>query len=141
MRNAKCASTQNSMEWLYCSFLYCADIPANPFTTSAECCFSSTVSMSENDLEENDGPLNEHRQATHETCLQSVLPNYPVTIQCSERNSLGDEIYNIAPGESRHPVSIMTDKKCEELVVRVLNGQKYMFTYHIEGQFCFMLIL
>ena len=59
--------------------------------------------MSENDLEENDGPLNEHRQATHETCLQSVLPNYPVTIQCSERNSLGNEIYNIAPGESRHP--------------------------------------
>ena len=23
MRNAKCAGTQNSMEWLYCSFLYC----------------------------------------------------------------------------------------------------------------------
>ena len=23
MRNAKCAGTQNSMEWPYCSFLYC----------------------------------------------------------------------------------------------------------------------
>ena len=103
------------------------DIPDNPFTTSAEpcsgsaeCCSSSTVSTTENDLEENDDPLNEHRQATHETCLQSVLPNYPVTIQCSERNSLGNEIYNIAPGESRHPVSIMTDKKWEELAFPVL---------------------
>ena len=41
-------------------------------------------------------------------------------MQTSERGSLGNEIYNIAPGESRHPVSIMTDKKCEELVFPVL---------------------
>ena len=27
---------------------------------------------------------------------------------------------NIAPGENRHPVSIMTDKKCEELAFPVL---------------------
>ena len=43
-----------------------------------------------------------------------------MTIQCSERNPLGNEIYNIAPGERRHPVSIMTDKKCEELAFPVL---------------------
>ena len=29
MRNAKCASTQTSMEWPYCSFLYCAYITCN----------------------------------------------------------------------------------------------------------------
>ena len=29
MRNAKCASTQNSMEWLYCSFLYCEGVVHN----------------------------------------------------------------------------------------------------------------
>ncbi len=32
-------------------------------------------------LEENNDPLNTHRQATNETCLQSVLPDYPVTLQ------------------------------------------------------------
>ena len=64
-------------------------------------------------LEENDDPLNTHRQATNETCLQSVLPDYPVTLQQS--GSLGNEIYDIAPGENRHPASIMTDKKCEQL--------------------------
>ena len=31
-------------------------------------------------LEENDDPLNTHQQATNETCLQSVLPDYPVTL-------------------------------------------------------------
>ena len=29
MRNAKCASTQTSMEWPYCSFLYCGNIHEN----------------------------------------------------------------------------------------------------------------
>jgi hypothetical protein len=69
-------------------------------------------------LEENDDPLNTHRQATNETCLQSVLPDYPVTLQQS--GSLGNEIYDIAPGENRHPASIMTDKKCEQLAFPVL---------------------
>ena len=31
MRNAKCAGTQTSMEWPYCSFLYCVSI------TTEEC--------------------------------------------------------------------------------------------------------
>ena len=44
--------------------------------------------------EENDDPLNTHRQATNETCLQSVLPDYPVTLQHS--GSIGNEIYDIA---------------------------------------------
>ena len=69
-------------------------------------------------LEESDNPLNTHRQATNETCLQSVLPDYPVTLQQS--GSLGNEIYDIAPGENRHPASIMTDKKCEQLAFPVL---------------------
>ena len=61
----------------------------------------------DNEIEENDDPLNTHRQATNETCLQSVLPDYPVRLQQS--GSLGNEIYDIAPGENRHPASIMTD--------------------------------
>ena len=28
---------------------------------------------------------------------------------------MGNEIYNIAPGENKHPVSLMTDHQCEEL--------------------------
>lgn len=34
--------------------------------------------------------------------------------------SSGNEIYNIAPGENKHPVSFMTDKQCEELAFPVL---------------------
>ena len=34
---------------------------------------------SDDDNEEKDDPLNEHRQATSETCLQSVLPDYPIS--------------------------------------------------------------
>ncbi|CAB3998256.1 ATP-dependent DNA helicase PIF1 [Paramuricea clavata] len=82
---------------------------------------SNKLPTNENDnMEETDDPLNEYRQVTNETCLQSVLPDYPVTVQTSERGSLGNEIYNIAPGEKRHPVSIMTDKKCEELAFPIL---------------------
>ena len=58
--------------------------------------------------------MNAYRQATNETCLQSVLPDYPVAIKSNKNCSLGNEVFNIAPGENRHPVSIMTDKKCEE---------------------------
>ena len=72
----------------------------------------------DNEIEENDDPLNTHRQATNETCLQSVLPDYPVRLQQS--GSLGNEIYDIAPGENRHPASIITDKKCEQLAFPVL---------------------
>ena len=77
-------------------------------------------SNNDNEIEENDDPLNTHRQATHKTCLQSVLPDYPVTLQQSQNCSLGKEIYDIAPGESRHPTSIMTDKECEQLAFPVL---------------------
>jgi hypothetical protein len=89
--------------------------------TSTEACSTSRLPTNENDeMEENDDPLNVYRQATDEICLQSVLPDYPVTVENSERGSLGNEIYNIAPGENRHPVSIMTDKKCEELAFPIL---------------------
>ena len=77
--------------------------------------------ISNDNTEERDDTLNEYRQPTNETCLQSVLPDYPVTIQQDAGNcSLGNEVYNIAPGENRHPVSIMTDKSCEELAFPVL---------------------
>ena len=36
--------------------------------------------------EEQDDRLNEHRSATSETCLQSILPNYPVNL-----NNTGDD--------------------------------------------------
>ena len=76
--------------------------------------------IEDNEVEENDDPPNTHRQATNETCLQSVLPDYPVMLQQSHSDSLGKEIYDIAPGENRHPTSIMTDKKCEQLAFPVL---------------------
>ncbi|XP_028414140.1 uncharacterized protein LOC114537203 [Dendronephthya gigantea] len=73
------------------------------------------------DVEEQDDPLNEYRQAPNETCLQSVLPDYPIAITQNSKNcSLGNEVYNIAPGENKHPVSLMMDKNCEELAFPVL---------------------
>ena len=82
-------------------------------------------------MEENEDPLHAHRQGTNETCLQSVVPDYPVTVQQS--GSLGNEIYDIAPGENKHPTSIMTDKKCEQLAFPVL-FPKGRFGYTDERQ-------
>ena len=66
--------------------------------------------------EEKDDPLNEFRAPTIETCLLLVLPNYPVNVeQNGNSKSTGNEIFNIAPGENKHPVSFMTDKHCKEL--------------------------
>jgi hypothetical protein len=43
------------------------------------------------------------------------LPNYPVNLDNTNCNSTGREVFNIAPGEGKHPVSLMTDKLCEQL--------------------------
>ena len=81
-------------------------------------------------IEEIDDPLNTHRQATTETCLESVLPDYPVIVDNNDTNHfLGNDVYNIAPGENKNLLSIMNDIKCEELAFPVLfpkgqNGYK-----------------
>ena len=69
--------------------------------------------------EDIEDPLNEYRMPINQTCLQSIIPNYPVMVDNYEQ-SLGNEVYNIAPGENKHPVSFMTDKQCEELAFPVL---------------------
>ena len=82
--------------------------------------------------EEGDDPLNEFRAPTTETCLQSVLPDYPVNEQQNRNSkSTGNEIFNIAPGENKHPVSFMTDTLCEELAFPVL-FPKGRFGYAVE---------
>ena len=49
------------------------------------------------------------------------MPDYPlITEQDNGSISTGREIYNIAPGENKHPASFMTDKLCEELAFPVL---------------------
>ena len=70
--------------------------------------------------EEIEDPLNEHRMPINQTCLQSIIPNYPVMVDNNNEQSSGNEIYSIAPGENKHPVSFMTDKQCEELAFPVL---------------------
>jgi len=53
--------------------------------------------------------------------LQSVIPDYPlISDEQHNSKSFGNEIYDVAPGEGRHPVSIMTGKYCEELAFPVL---------------------
>lgn len=69
--------------------------------------------------EENYNPLNEYGAPVCETCLESIITNYPV-ITDSEQ-STGDEVYSImAPGENKHSVSFMLDKQCKELALLVL---------------------
>ena len=69
--------------------------------------------------EEIDGPLNEHRAPTNETCIQAIIPDYPVTSD-HQNASTGNEIYSVAPGENKHPVLFMMDKQYEELAFPVL---------------------
>ncbi|KXJ13769.1 ATP-dependent DNA helicase PIF1 [Exaiptasia diaphana] len=87
----------------------------------------------DDDAVERDDPLNEHRIPTNETCLQSVIPDYQVTVGENHpmRVALGNEIHEIAPGENKHPVSFMTDKLCEEMAFPVL-FPKGKFGYHVD---------
>ena len=84
-----------------------------------------------NDDEEIEDPMNEYSSPTSETCLQSVIPDYPVTVQHNDNASSGNEVYNIAPGENKHPVAIMMDKQCEELAFPVL-FPKGQFGYTVD---------
>ena len=90
--------------------------------------------LDEDDDCEKEDPLNEHRGATCETCLQPVIPDYPVTCDEQEMKSCGNEIYDIAPGENKHPVFIMTDKHCEELAFPTL-FPRGRFGYRAERKF------
>ena len=80
---------------------------------------TSKKAQQEEQEEEIDDPLNKHRAPNNETCIQAIIPDYPVTID-QQNVSTGQEIYSIAPGENKHPVSFMKDKKCEELAFPVL---------------------
>ena len=87
---------------------------------------TSSNNMEVQNEEEVEDSLNEHWSPANETCLQSVIPDYSiVTEEHDSNNSTGREIYNMAPGENKHPVSLMTDKQCEELAFPVLfpNGK------------------
>ena len=78
----------------------------NENSSSTDTCKQDIITNNEHN-EERDDPLNEYRQATNQICLQSVLPDYLVGNHINKNCSLGNEVYNIAPGENRHPVSIM----------------------------------
>ena len=70
---------------------------------------------------EREDPLNEHRSASCETCLQSIIPDYPIiSDEQGRQRSAGNEIFSVAPGENKHPVSMMTDRHCEELAFPVI---------------------
>ena len=79
---------------------------------------SKNTEQNEQD-EEIDYPLNEHRAPTNETFIQAIKPDYPVTSD-HQNASTGNEIYSVTPGENKHPVSFMMDKQCEELAFPVL---------------------
>ena len=45
----------------------------------------------------------------NQTCLQSIIPNYPVMVDNNNEQSSGNEIYSIAPGENKH---LFSAKSC-----------------------------
>ena len=106
----------------------CASIfqPCRDISVTGEESCSLTESNGRNiatdeSCEEIDDPLNENRLPISETCLQTLIPDYPVIdVENEKSSSLGNEIYSIAPGENKHPVSFMTDKQCEELAFPTL---------------------
>ena len=59
--------------------------------------------------EEIKDPFNEHRMPINQTCLQSIIPNYPVMVDNNNEQSSGNEIYSIAPGENKH---LFSAKSC-----------------------------
>ena len=67
---------------------------------------TSRKAQQEEQEEEIDDPLNEHRAPTNETCIQAIIPDYSVTID-QQNVSTGQEIYSIVPGENKHPVSFI----------------------------------
>ena len=92
---------------------------------------NSNEALNEEEVED---PLNEHRSPASETCLQSVILDCPIlTEEENSSHSSDTEVYNIAPGENKHPVSLMNDKLCEELAFPVL-FPKGRFGYTAERQ-------
>ena len=74
---------------------------------------SCSNALTEESCEEIDDPLNDYQSVRP---VYSLIPDYPVIEENNENvSSMGNEIYNIAPGENKHPVSFMTDHQCEEL--------------------------
>ena len=95
-------------------------IPVNQEKSSFQNQINDLNDLNDNNDKEIEDPLNEHRMPINQTCLQSIIPNYPVMVDNNNEQSSGNEIYSIAPGENKHPVSFMTDKQCEELAFPVL---------------------
>ena len=63
------------------------------------------------DLAENEeDPLNKYKSMTSETCLQSKVPQYPFDSNDAPLNT----VTSIAPGQNKHPVSLMKDQFSEE---------------------------
>ena len=60
--------------------------------------------------EEEEDPLNKHKSMTSETCLQSKVPQYPFDSNDAPLNT----VTSIAPGQNKHPVSLMKDQFSEE---------------------------
>ena len=50
-----------------------------------------TMTISLMIMKEKDDPLNEYRTPTNETCLQSVIPDYPAILEENDQVSLGNE--------------------------------------------------
>lgn len=84
------------------------------------------------DNEENDDPQSEYQSSVSETCLQSRIPNYPVG-DGNDKQSTVREVYSIALGEDKQPLSFFSDKQSEELAFPVL-FPKGRFGYMAECQ-------
>ena len=76
--------------------------------------------MNEDDLEEDDNPLDELRVGSTETMLISTIPY-----------SIEEENFIIAPGENKKPLSMLMDQYCEEFAFPYLLPRG-CFGYNVE---------
>ena len=80
--------------------------------------------------------MDEHRSPASETCLWSIIPDYPILNEQYNTSNVR-KCFNRAPHENKHPVSLMTDELCEELASIssiAPNGQIWLYcrmTHHI----------
>ena len=72
-----------------------SDEGKNP-TTGNQITMSNNTNNSNCDEQNSDHSLNEYRAAANETCLQSILPDYPVTVEQHDIRASGSEVYSIA---------------------------------------------
>ena len=67
-------------------------IPVNQEKSSFQNQINDLNDLNDNNDKEIEDPLNEHRMPINQTCLQSIIPNYPVMVDNNNEQLSGSKI-------------------------------------------------